>query len=87
MKVRVFDPQGSQIGWYEFDGDKIDDKSLRYRPARFDIYAPYQWSFTSHQMVVEAEFLIDTTPSLPHDDSQFTELSVRSVGVTKQNGN
>jgi hypothetical protein len=84
LRVRVFDPKGSQVGWYEFDGDKIDDKSIRYRPARFDIYAPYQWSFTSHQMGLEAEFLIDTTPDLPHDDPRFTGLSVRSVGIKEK---
>lgn len=85
--MRVFDPKGSQIGWYEFDGDTIDDKSIRYRPARFDIYAPYQWSFTSHQMGVEGEFLIDTTPGLLHADPRFTALSVRSVDITKHKGN
>jgi hypothetical protein len=75
------------VGWYEFDGDKIDDKSIRYRPARFDIYAPYQWSFTSHQMGVEAEFVIDATSGLPHTDPRFTALSVRSAGIPKDKGN
>lgn len=81
MKFRVFDPKGSQIGWYEFDGDSYPYDSSRYLPAMFDIRSPYQWSFTSHQMASKPEFMIDAVVSLPHTDPRFTTLSVRSVAI------